>query len=88
MLGLGASALIDRAPELLQQFSQSYRTDLSLSDVIELARVGASIPDENIRNEVLDQNYVSGYLTDAGASVLIPLNDQIAPLLQELYYSE
>jgi LCP family protein required for cell wall assembly len=88
VLSLGAFSLIDRAPELLQQFGQTYRTDLSLGDVIELARVGASIPDENIRNEVLDQNYVSGYLTDAGASVLIPLNDQIAPLLQELYYSE
>jgi LCP family protein required for cell wall assembly len=88
VLGLGVGDMIDRAPDLLQQLSQSYRTDLSLNDVIGLSKVVAEIPTESIRNEVLDQNYVSNYTTDRGASVLIPINNLIAPLLQEMFYTE
>jgi len=88
IMGLGVADMLDRAPDLLQQLSQSYRTDLSLNDVIGLARVVAEIPTENIRNEVLDQNYVTNYYTETGASVLIPINDLIAPLLQEMFYTE
>jgi LCP family protein required for cell wall assembly len=88
ILGLGATTMIEQAPDLLQQLNQSYRTDLSLNDVITLGRAAAEIPSENIRSEVLDQNYVSNYSTETGASVLIPLNDLIAPLLQDMFYSE
>jgi len=88
ILGLGASAMINQAPDLLQYLSQSYRTDLSLNDVISLGKAAADIPSESIRSEVLDQNYVSNYSTETGASVLIPLNDLIAPLLQDMFYSE
>ncbi len=88
ILGLGATSMIEQAPNLLQQLNQSYRTDLSLNDVISLGRAASEIPSENIRSEVLDQNYVSNYSTETGASVLIPLNDLIAPLLQDMFYSE
>lgn len=88
ILGLGATSMIEQAPILLQQLNQSYRTDLSLNDVISLGRAASEIPSENIRSEVLDQNYVSNYSTETGASVLIPLNDLIAPLLQDMFYSE
>jgi LCP family protein required for cell wall assembly len=88
ILGLGATTMIEQAPDLLQQLNQSYRTDLSLNDVITLGRAAAEIPSENIRSEVLDQNYVSNYSTETGASVLIPLNDLIAPLLQDMFYSD
>ncbi|MGB3716652.1 MAG: LCP family protein [Candidatus Promineifilaceae bacterium] len=88
VLGLGIAGMIDQAPSLFQQLSQSFRTDLSLNDVVSLGRAAAEIPNENIRNEVLDHNYVTSYRTEMGASVLIPINELIAPLLRDLFYSE
>jgi LCP family protein required for cell wall assembly len=88
VLGLGIGEMIDQAPTLFQQLSQSFRTDLSLNDIVSLGKAASEIPSENIRNEVIDHNYVTNYRTEMGASVLIPINDLIAPLLQEMFYSE
>ncbi|MFZ0545842.1 MAG: LCP family protein [Candidatus Promineifilaceae bacterium] len=85
-LSLGLPTLISRAPTLYDQFQQGIRTDLSLQEIIQLAQVAGDIPDDNIRNEVLDHNYVSNYVTDNGASVLIPVNEAIEPLIRELFY--
>jgi LCP family protein required for cell wall assembly len=87
VLSLGLSALISRAPQLYSQFEQGIRTDLSLQQIIQLAQIAGDIPDENIRNEVLDHNYVSNYTTETGASVLIPLNEEIAPLILQMFYN-
>jgi len=86
VLGLGFTEMLRQAPFLYQQVDQGLRTDLSLDEIIGLATAAATIPSENIRNEVLDQNYVSSYRTPAGASVLVPINETIAPLIQEMYY--
>jgi len=86
-LSLGLPNLISRAPTLYDQFQQGIRTDLSLQEIIQLAQIVGDIPDENIRNEVLDHNYVSNYQTENGASVLIPINEAIEPLIAELFYN-
>jgi LCP family protein required for cell wall assembly len=88
ILGLGVAEMIEQAPTRFQQFSQTFRTDLSLNDIIGLSQAVADIPSENIRNEVLDHNYVTSYYTETGASVLIPINELIAPLLREMFYGE
>jgi LCP family protein required for cell wall assembly len=87
VLSLGLPALISRAPQLYSQFEQGIRTDLSLQQIIQLAQIAGDIPDENIRNEVLDHNYVSNYTTETRASVLIPLNEEIAPLILQMFYN-
>jgi LCP family protein required for cell wall assembly len=86
VLSMGIGDLLRQAPFLYQQVSEGIRTDLSLQEIVELVRAASDIPGENIRNEVLDQNYVSSYSTETGASVLVPINQQIAPLIQELFY--
>jgi anionic cell wall polymer biosynthesis LytR-Cps2A-Psr (LCP) family protein len=86
-LALGLPTLIVRAPSLYSQFEQGIRTDLSLQEIIQLAQVIEGIPDENIQNEVLDQNYVSNYLTENGAQVLIPINEAIEPLIRQMFYN-
>ena len=63
-LGLGITGLLARAPELYQRVEQGISTDLSLEQIVQLARAAADIDSENIRSEVLDQNYVSPFLTD------------------------
>jgi LCP family protein required for cell wall assembly len=86
VLGLGPAQLIAQAPFLYQQLDQGIRTDLSLDQLIRLAKAATDVPSENIRNEVLDQNYVSSYRTELGASVLVPINEQISPLVQSMFY--
>jgi LCP family protein required for cell wall assembly len=87
VLGLGFTEMIRQAPRMYQQLEQGVKTDLSLEQMASLAKSAADIPNENIRNEVLDQTYVSGYRTPAGASVLVPINERITPLIQEMFYS-
>ncbi|MCI0580244.1 MAG: LCP family protein [Chloroflexi bacterium] len=87
VLSLGITELVRQAPFLYQQLGEGVRTDLSLEEIIRLAVTAAEIPNESIRNEVLDQNYVTGYRTEGGASVLVLVNESAAPLIQELFYS-
>jgi hypothetical protein len=52
-----------------------------------LAGLISEISTENIRNEVLDYDYVSGYRTEQGASVLLLNNQAAAPLIQSLFFA-
>jgi polyisoprenyl-teichoic acid--peptidoglycan teichoic acid transferase len=86
VLSLGLSGFVQRAPVLYQQFSDGVRTDLSLEQVIRLTQVASEVPSENIRSEVLDYNHVNSHTTEAGASVLIMINNRVAPLIQSLFF--
>ena len=87
-LGLGLPSLISRAPVLYQQLEQGIRTDLSLDQLVRLATLASDIPSDNIRNDVLDYDYVESFRTEAGAQVLILVNDKAAPLIQDMFYDE
>lgn len=87
-IGLGLPSLISRAPTLYQQLEQGIRTDLSLDQMVKLATAVNDVPRENIRSEVIDYRYVTNFRTENGAQVLILLNEQTAPLIQELFYNE
>ncbi|MGD2079257.1 MAG: LCP family protein [Chloroflexota bacterium] len=88
VLGLGLPELLRRSPALYQQLSDGVRTDLSLDEIIGLVTAAAGISDETIRTDVLDQDYVMSYRTPEGASVLVPINEQIEPLIQEMFFSQ
>lgn len=88
ILSLGPSELLKQGPYLFQQVEDGIRTDLSLEQIIQLANTVKDIPTEKINNAVLDTNYVVGYRTPGGASVLILVNEKAGPLIQELFYEE
>jgi polyisoprenyl-teichoic acid--peptidoglycan teichoic acid transferase len=88
VLSLGITGMLQKAPILYQQLGDGIRTDLSLEQLIRLARTAGDIPSENIRNEVLDRNYVSGHRTEAGSSVLILNNAKATPLIESLFYDQ
>ena len=71
VIGLGVSGLLAKAPIFYQQLEQGIRTDLSLDELVSLAKTASDISSENIHNQVIDHNYVSSYTTEQGASVLI-----------------
>ena len=86
--GMGLTEILRQAPFLYQQLNDGIRTDLSLDEIIGLVTTTAGIQSENIQNIVLDQRYVTSYRTPKGASVLVPINEEIAPLVQELFYTQ
>ncbi len=87
-LGLGIGGLLTRAPELYARIEQGIRTDLSLEQIVQLARVASGIDSENISSAVLDQNYVSPFVTDTGAQVLVLDPEATTPLISDLFYGE
>lgn len=85
MLQLGLGKMLLNGPSLYREVESGIRTDLSLEQILRLAKTVGDIPSENIRSEVLDQDYVTSYRTPGGASVLL-LNSELAmPLIQELF---
>jgi hypothetical protein len=88
VLGLGLPEMLRQAPFLYQQLNDGVRTELSLDELISLTTAAAGISSDGIRTEVLDQDYVMAYRTPEGASVLVPINEQITPLIQDLFFSQ
>lgn len=88
IMDLGVEQMLQQVPTLYQQFKDSVRTDLSLQQLLQLANMARSIESEDIDRAVLDYNYVVGYRTAGGASVLVLMNERAAPLIQELFYDD
>ena len=85
VLNLGLGKMLLNAPSLYREVESGIRTDLSLEQILRLAKTVGDVPSENMRNEVLDQDYVTSYRTPGGASVLL-LNSELAmSLIQELF---
>lgn len=87
-LGLGILDLLSRAPDLYKRVEEGIRTDLSLEQIVALTRTASGIDGESIRNEVLDGRFVTPFLTDIGAQVLVLDPDKAAPFIEELFYNE
>jgi LCP family protein required for cell wall assembly len=62
--------LIPKIPELWKSLASAFETDLSLLDVIGLARFGLALKPENVHGAALDHDVVKGYRTSGGASAL------------------
>ena len=84
-LELGVGEMLLRAPSLYREVEDGIRTDLSLEQMLRLAKTISDIPAANIRNEVLDFDYVSSYRTPGGASVLLLRPEVAMPLIQSLF---
>ncbi len=84
-VNLGVGDLLLRAPSLYREVEGGVRTDLSLEQLLRLAKTISDVPADSIQNEVLDYDFVSSYRTPGGASVLL-LNSELAmPMIQTLF---
>ena len=84
-LELGLGQLLLRAPSLYREVEDGIRTDLSLEQMIRLAKTVGDISSDNIRNQVLDQDYVTSFRTPGGASVQLLNSDTALPLIQDMF---
>lgn len=83
--------LITQAPSMLANLRDNVHTGLTLDQMIQLAWYLKDIPAENIHTGVISREYVMGYMTPQGASVLIPNRSKLGELMVSVFgqnYSE
>lgn len=81
--------LFTKAPELLNALSGSYTTNLSLDQIASLALLAKEIPEENIENKVIDQEYIADFYTrpEDNQQVLILNIEKFRELRDEMFYT-
>jgi LCP family protein required for cell wall assembly len=80
--------LVIQAPSLYGSISQNVYTGFSLEEMIRLGLWLKDIPVENIHTGVMDQRYVSDFMTPDGAAVLMPIPAALPSLLAEVFGSD
>lgn len=84
----GIFNIIAGAPRLWIELHDNYRTNLTLEDILALARLMTEIERENIRFEVVDNLYVAYGLSPNGEQVLYPDYAAISDLIQRVFYPQ
>jgi LCP family protein required for cell wall assembly len=74
---------INRVPEVLNAVSDSLQTDLTLPEILSLAKKWSQIPRENIHNYRIDETMIQPYVTPQGGQVLLPDREKIAVLVAQ-----
>jgi len=77
--------LIEKAPMLYQELVSGVNTNMQLDEAIRLAVLAAQVPDENIRQGVIDTRYVAFGWSPDKLSVLVPYPDKIRVLRDEIF---
>lgn len=75
---------LTKIPEILRIVGDSVQSDLSLSEMYALAKLGREIPRENIKSAVIDETMTTPQVTPDGAHVLIPNHARVRELVDEL----
>ncbi|MBK9123912.1 MAG: LCP family protein [Chloroflexi bacterium] len=85
-LSLGGIAnFVTQAVPLYHALIDSIKTDLSLDELLALARLAGEIPRENITTGVIDNRYVSFAKDPTGADVLVPNIGAVRGLIQDVF---
>jgi len=80
-------ALVTQAGPLLDTLQESVQTNLSLEQLIQLAKLTTQIDPKDIRQAVIDENMTVGYMTptDPPQAVLVPRRDKIRDLRERFF---
>ena len=79
-LSLGSINLV---PEALSAIGDSLRTDLTLPELMSIAKAWQSIPRENIHTYRIDETMIQPYVTPRGGQVLLPNTDRVREVVAE-----
>jgi LCP family protein required for cell wall assembly len=80
--------LIAQAPQLWSLLKDSVETDLTLDQVVALARLATQVDADDIRFAVIDEQYTMFHETDDGQQVLILLRERMRELRDDLFTAE
>lgn len=85
----GISQFISQIPNLWNELSDSYKTNLSLNEIISLGLELNEIDLDNINYAVIDRNYVElGVSPDGAQDILLPIRSRINDLIQRTFYPQ
>jgi hypothetical protein len=81
--------LVAQAPALLDTLQTAVKTDLSLDQMVKLAKLATEIDPKNIKQATIDENMVVGYDTPTNPpqNVLVPIRDKIRKLRDQFFNS-
>src|SRR5215207_359189 len=74
---------LSRIPELYNNLKETVITDLGLGDILSLAVYAPKMTNADIRGYYIRPPYVSGWMTEGGASVLLPNEEALQQMLAE-----
>jgi LCP family protein required for cell wall assembly len=77
--------LISKAPALYNELAAGIRTNLTLDEVIRLALLAQSVPEEGIKKGIINKDNVFFGNSPDGLSILIPIPDDIQNLRDEIF---
>ncbi len=81
--------LVTQAPALLDTLQTAIKTNLTLDQMIQLAKLATQIDPKNIKQATIDENMVVAYNTptDPPQNVLVPIREKIRELREKLFNS-
>ena len=74
---------ISKIPELYNDFASSIITDVTLSDLLQLAPLALHLNNADIRSYYIGRDLVTSWMTPGGASVLLPNGPAIQSMIQQ-----
>jgi anionic cell wall polymer biosynthesis LytR-Cps2A-Psr (LCP) family protein len=74
---------VRKLPELVAIVGDSFRTDMTLPQMVTYAYTAQQIERDKIETFVIDENYLIGWRGAGGASLYIPDRQKIAALMEE-----
>lgn len=84
----GLASFVGQAPMLWEQLGSSVKTNMSLTEALELSSLVLDIPRENVRFGVIDYLYADPAMTSANDEVLVLRTNSARFLLQQLFNPE
>lgn len=80
--------LLPQVPKIWETARDSVVTDLTLDQIIRLARLATQIPRENIRSAVIDETCTEMWETPDGQQILVPIRDRIREVRDYVFMVE
>jgi LCP family protein required for cell wall assembly len=77
--------LLVQSPVLWEEFESGISTGLTLEQIVRLAVYAKDIPSDKIIKGVVTYEYLIGYRTESGGSVLIPNRNKLISLMLEVF---
>lgn len=75
--------VIPRIPELFGELRSTVDTDISLSDLLDLASLAPTLGANRVRSFYINRTYVTSWRTPQNAAVLLPNQETLQQLIQE-----
>ena len=77
------TGMLSRVPALWEQGRDMVVTDLAFTDILDLARIGLTLDDQNVRFYNIGADAVTPWTTPYGGAVFLPRWEDIQPIVAE-----